>query len=129
MGKMNITPYIKCKMHFPGGSMVKNPPAVWETWVGILGWEDPLEKGMETLTPVFLPGKSQGQRSLADYSPWGCKESDTTEWLSLSKCIYVNEILVILIALVNLLKTRERITCFESYAIFYFCKKKSYDLV
>ena len=30
-------------------------------------------------TPVFLPGKSHGQRSLAGYSPWGCKESDTTE--------------------------------------------------
>ena len=30
-------------------------------------------------TPVFLPGKSQGQRSLAGYSPWGCTESDTTE--------------------------------------------------
>ena len=30
-------------------------------------------------TPVFLPGESHGQRSLADYSPWNCKESDTTE--------------------------------------------------
>ena len=30
-------------------------------------------------TPVFLPGKSHGQRSLAGYSPWGHKESDTTE--------------------------------------------------
>ena len=30
-------------------------------------------------TPVFLPGKSHGQRSLAGYSPWGRKESDTTE--------------------------------------------------
>ena len=30
-------------------------------------------------TPVFLPGESQRQRSLEDYSPWGCKESDTTE--------------------------------------------------
>ena len=29
--------------------------------------------------PVFLSGESHGQRSLADYSPWGCKESDTTE--------------------------------------------------
>ena len=29
--------------------------------------------------PVFLPGKSHGQRSLASYSTWGCKESDTTE--------------------------------------------------
>ena len=34
--------------------------------------------------PVFLPGESQGQRSLAGYSPWGHKESDTTEWLTLS---------------------------------------------
>ena len=32
-------------------------------------------------TPVLLPGKSQGQRSLVDCSPWGCEESDTTEWL------------------------------------------------
>ena len=30
-------------------------------------------------TPVFLPGEFHGQRSLADYSPWGRKESDTTE--------------------------------------------------
>ena len=30
-------------------------------------------------TPVFLPGKSHGQRSLAGYSPWGCKELDITE--------------------------------------------------
>ena len=30
-------------------------------------------------TPVTLPGKSHGQRSLAGYSPWACKESDTTE--------------------------------------------------
>ena len=30
-------------------------------------------------TPVFLPGESYGQRSLAGYSPWGYKESDTTE--------------------------------------------------
>ena len=32
-------------------------------------------------TPVFLPGKSNGQRSLVGCSPWGCEESDTTEWL------------------------------------------------
>ena len=30
-------------------------------------------------TPVFLPGESHGQRSLAGYSSWGCKESDMTE--------------------------------------------------
>ena len=33
-------------------------------------------------TPVFLPGESHGQRSLADYSPWGCKELDMTERLT-----------------------------------------------
>ena len=32
--------------------------------------------------PVFLPGESYGQRSLAGYSPWGRKESDTTEQLN-----------------------------------------------
>ena len=32
-------------------------------------------------TPVFLPGESHGQRGLVGYSPWGCKESDMTEWL------------------------------------------------
>ena len=35
-------------------------------------------------TPVFLPGEFHGQRSLAGYSPWGHKESDTTERLSLT---------------------------------------------
>ena len=44
----------------------------------ILGGEDPLEEEMAT-TPVFLPGEPHGQRSLAGYSPWGHKESDTTE--------------------------------------------------
>ena len=57
---------------------VKNLPAVQEIRVQSLGWEDPLEKERAT-TPVFLPGESHGQRSLAGYSPWGCKESDTTE--------------------------------------------------
>ena len=32
-------------------------------------------------TPVFLPAKAHGRRSLAGYSLWGCKESDTTEQL------------------------------------------------
>ena len=47
--------------------------------VGDLGWEDPLEKGKATLpTPVFWPGEFHGL-----YSPWGHKESDMTERLSL----------------------------------------------
>ena len=63
--------------------MVKNPPAMWETWVQSPGWEEPLKEGMTT-TPVFLPGQFP-QWSLAGYSLWGCKESDITEWLSTAK--------------------------------------------
>ena len=37
---------------------------------------------MVTYSPVFLPGESHGQRNLASYSPWDCKESDTTERLT-----------------------------------------------
>ena len=38
-------------------------------------------------TPVFLPGKFYGQRSLVGYSPWGCKESEMTEWLNMHSCV------------------------------------------
>jgi len=53
---------------FPGGSAVKNLPAMQETQVQFLGQEDPLEKEWHP-TPVFLPGESHGQRTLAGYSP------------------------------------------------------------
>ena len=63
--------------------LVKNLPAMLETLVGSLGWKIPWKK--EWLpTPVFLPGEFHGQRSLAGYSPWVCKESDTIEQLILS---------------------------------------------
>ena len=63
--------------------MVKNLPAVQETQVRSLGQEDPV--GREWLpTPVFLSGEFHGQRSLVGYSPWGHKESDTAERLTLS---------------------------------------------
>ena len=52
--------------------LVKNPPAMWETWVWTLGWE-------RLPTSVFWPGEFQGL-----YNPWGCKELDMTERLSLS---------------------------------------------
>ena len=57
--------------------LVKNPPAIQETWVQSLGWENLLEKGKAT-TPVFWAGEFHGL-----YSPWGRKESDMTERLSL----------------------------------------------
>ena len=62
---------------------VKNLPAMKETWVWSLVWEDPLEKKWQ-FTPVFLPREFHGQRSLSGYSPWGCKESDKTKWLVFS---------------------------------------------
>ena len=56
---------------------VKSLPAMQETWVWSLGWEDPLEKEMATHCSI-LAGKSHGQGSLAGDSPWGRKELDTT---------------------------------------------------
>ena len=56
--------------------LVKNPPAMRETWVPSLGWEDPLEKG--TATRSSMLGELHGLSS-----PWGRKESDATERLSL----------------------------------------------
>jgi len=44
------------------------------SWVGMIPWGRKCK-----LAPVFLPRKSHGQRSLAVYNPWGCKESDMTE--------------------------------------------------
>ena len=61
---------------------VKHLPAMLETWVRSLGWEDPLEKEMATHSSI-LPGKSHGQRNLVGYSPKSLKESDTTEQLYL----------------------------------------------
>ena len=56
--------------------LVKNPSATRDTWVRSLGWKDPLEKGKATHSSILawrIP-----------YSPWGHKESDRTEQLSLS---------------------------------------------
>ena len=67
-------------MGFPGGSVGKDLPAMWETWVQTLGWEDPLEEGMATHARQYsCLENSYGQRNLADCSPLGPKESDTTE--------------------------------------------------
>ena len=47
---------------------VKNPPAMWETWIPSLSWEDPLEEGMKTHSNIFAWRIPQWQRSLAGYS-------------------------------------------------------------
>ena len=74
--------------------LVKNPPAMQETWVRSLGWEDPL-KGIWSSrrgrlpTLVFWPGEFHGL-----YSPWRCRESDTTERLSFQTMVEVMKIMV-----------------------------------
>ena len=66
--------------------LVKNPPAMCETWVQSLGWKIPWRR--ERLpTPVFWSGEFHGL-----YSPWGCKVLDTTEWLSI---FYLNKVEII----------------------------------
>ena len=70
--------------YIPGGLVVKYPPAnagdTGDTSLipgsGMISWERKWQP-----TPVFLPGKPHGQRSLVGDSPWGCKESDMTEQL------------------------------------------------
>ena len=51
----------------------------FDPWVGKIPWRRKWQP-----TPVVLPRKLHGRRSLVDYSPWGCKESDTTERLHFS---------------------------------------------
>ena len=60
---------------------VKNPPAMWETWIQSLGWKDALEEGMATHSRI-LAWRTPMDKSLAGYSPWDCKRLDTTEQLS-----------------------------------------------
>ena len=57
--------------------LVKNLPAMRETWIRSLGWEDPLAKEKVTYTSIWS-GEFHGLSS-----PWGCFESDMTERLSL----------------------------------------------
>ena len=52
--------------------LVKNPPAMWETWVQSLGWEDPLEKEKATHSSILA-------WRIPWTSPWGHEELDMTE--------------------------------------------------
>ena len=58
--------------------MVKNPPAMQETWVQSLGWEDPLEDGLATHSSILAWRIPKG-RGAWWATPWGYKESDMTE--------------------------------------------------
>ena len=74
-------------MGFPGGAHGKEPACQYrrrKKGSSIPGWENPLWRRKWQLTSIFLPGESHGQRSLVGYRPWCCKESDTTEQLTLN---------------------------------------------
>ena len=64
--------------------MVRSPPPVQETWVQSLSQEDPLEKGMVTHSSTLAWRIPWTEEPGGLYSPLGCIELDTTEWLSLS---------------------------------------------
>ena len=76
---------------FPGGASGKESACQcrrhrkcrFTPWVGKIPWSRKWQP-----TPVCLSGEFCGQGSLASYSPWGCKESDTTEQRTLSLCSY-----------------------------------------
>ena len=73
-----------------GGSVVKTPPAMQERWLRFDSWvgKIPCRKKWQP-TPIFLPEKSHGQRSLSSYSPWAIKEPRTQ--LSTHTCILINK--------------------------------------
>ena len=74
---------------FPGGSDSKNLPAMQWVWVWSL---EKIPWRREWLhTPLLWAGEFHGERSLAGYSPWDGRESDTTEQLTLS--LFFNHVL------------------------------------
>ena len=85
----------------PGASqvalVVKTCWPVQEAQVRSLGWEDPLEEGMAIHSSI-LAGELHGQRSLENYSPWGPKKSDTTEWLSTMSLTFTSRPLLTLVS-------------------------------
>ena len=64
---------------FPGGSDGQDSPAMQDPWIVQIPWRRKWQP-----IPVILTGEFHEQRSLAGYSPWGCKKSDMTEQLLLT---------------------------------------------
>ena len=69
--------------------MVKNLPAMRETWIWSLGWEDRMEEGMAIHSSILAWWIPMNQGT---YSPWGLKESDMTEQLSTHMIYHSTEI-------------------------------------
>ena len=108
-------------MGFPGGARGKEPAChCWrhkrlrfDSWVGRISWRRAWQP-----TPVFLPGESHGQRSLAGYSPQGHKETDTTE-ATQHTGVYVSYILICVSLMINdaFLCTHGPFVCFLQRSI------------
>ena len=64
--------------------MVKNPSAMQETWVQSLDWEDPLEEDIATHSSILACRIPMDRGAQVGYSPWGGKELDMTERLSIA---------------------------------------------
>ena len=84
-GKNILKDYFPALRGFPGSSNGKESALQcgrpgFDPYVGTIPWRRAWQ-----LTPVFLLGKFHGQRSLVGYSPWGRKESDTTERALMAK--------------------------------------------
>ena len=72
-------PMLKLKLQY-SGPLMRRADSLEKTLM--LGKTEGGRRRGWKLTPVFLPGEFHGQRSLAGYSPWGCKESDKMEGLT-----------------------------------------------
>ena len=113
-------------MDFPGGASGKEPPCHcrrhkrhgFDPWVGKIPWRSSWQ-----LTPVFLPGESHGQRSLAGHSPWGHKESDITLSL-LAQSIPVSYLSNIKVnfSFTELLKLNSKCLCLWGWEDKIFCR-------
>ena len=77
----------QCIEGFFSDSVLQCRRCGFDPWVGKISWMKWLP------TPVFLPGKTHGQRSLVGYSPWGHKKSDTAEqltWFSFTLSLFTS---------------------------------------
>ena len=83
ISKINIA---QIALGFPGCSGGKESSCNVQDLGSIPGLGRPPWKRERLPTPVFLPREFHGQRSLAGYSPQGCKDADMTEQFSFSKC-------------------------------------------
>ena len=82
--------------------MVKNPPAMQETWVQYLGWEDPLEEGMATYSSI-LAWRIPMDRGAWQVTVHGVTESDMTERLRTAQAIInIDDLLINLLIVGNI---------------------------